>query len=539
MPVDQLLPNPLAQMNRQALDQVQQQEQSFKPVVRPADTSGPGLTDQIKQLSQKAAANPRDVPGAFQGPSQDMIKVLGIMQNYHEVKRATAQQKLAEVSNQARAGFMPDPKYMTKLMKQAGMHVDTSPEGIAAATNYFNQYYGENDPVTGASRGETPKEIQAMIEKANAGSLNKKDLTNFVMQGMIRNDLRAERYAAYNDVQKAALQNRGLDLLNSFTDDTLPPDKRADTLGKLAVLFPDTIGQMAKHWLDYTAATPEQRANQVAIASGMSSPKEIIARADNLTNDAISWGMSPDLARQYGDAVANGKAVPAAVQAAMPTVTSATLQTDAALLKSLVEAGIPGNMLPNALAAYKMKGMAGITNMLPQQTPVQIQQDLQKRMADLEQQRVGLEERRVKVLEGEQGALNAERMAAAAQREALAKRGIIAGDDAATKTLTDMIGVFSKIKNPDANVKALMDATEKALAPMLGGQLVTKPGWFSNEVAFQANQGLANNDVTGPEQKGAPPKESKFSDNTPGGQPESQDQRNVRMLQGITMPGMP
>lgn len=509
-----IMQNELLGANQAALQNVMQEDAQLRAGQQPRPEAGPNvsptaITKTLNDLSIRAAANPQDVPGGFQGPSQDMIKMLQVTHNYHQAKQALAQQKLAEMGNQVRFGFYPDPRQMIKLMKQSGMHADTSPEGIAAATMYYKNYYGEQDPVTGQSRGEVPKEIQDMQAKAQAGTLGKRDLARFVMGGMIKNEERGERWAAYSDAQKAALQRRGTELLDQVTSDKLTGPERSNALGNLAVLYPTTIGQMAKHWLDYSAATPEQRANQIAIASGMRSPKEIEDRADSLTNDAISWGMSPTMARQYGSAMAAGKPVPPDVLAAVPKITAATLGQDAALLKTLTDVGIPGSKIYEAVSAYKMGGTAALKGFLPSQTPQEIQQNFQKQMLELDKRykegMLGLEGRRVALMEKEEGALTAEREASAAQRKAMAEKYGIAPDSEQAKLLVDMVHIFSGIKNPDAGIKALMTQTENALAPQLGGQLVRKPGWFWREVTeFQPNPELVPNDVIGAPPEGTP-----------------------------------
>lgn len=516
-----IMQNELESLNAEALRNAQQVDTQLRDKAAPqqqapqVDVSPNAVTKQLNSLAQKAQANPQDVPGGFSGPSPDMIKMLQLSHNYHQVKQATAQQKLVEMGNQVRMGFAPDVKQMMKYMKQSGLKVDTTPEGIALATNYYKNYYGEQDPVTGQSRGEMPKEIQMMQEKAQAGQLSRKDLTQFVMGGMIRNDMRSQRFAAYNDTQKAAIERTGNELLEKFVDDKIPPDQRSETMGKLGLLFPN-IGQMADHWLKYEAATPEQRANQVAIASGAMTPKELAARSDNLFQTYMEAGLGPDLARQAADAAANNKPMPASVMAAMPKITPTNVAMTTQAMKALSDIGIPGNMLEGALTAYLAKGSEGLKGFLPPKTPVQIQQDFQQKM-------LGLEERRTAATEMEarasaQRAQTAENMSESEiqlrQAEAdranrmAAKLGIDPDSKEATM-LIDGIKFFAGIKNPTPGMKLLQQQMEDSLAQALGGSIKRDKGWFGRSVTeWQAgtqdtkDSGLA--DVIGSAQKGTP-----------------------------------
>lgn len=512
------VPNPLVGANQEALQNAMQTDQQARQQVTDTSqriaTSAQSVTKQLQQLAQKATASggQSNEAGQMPGPSKEYLGLLSMAHNYHETQQAVAQQRLSEMDQQMRAGWMPDPKQMIKLVKKSGLNVDTTPEGIRLATNYYNQYYGEKDPVTQESRGETPKEISQMMEKAQNGTLGKKDVAQFVLGGMVRHEMRSARYAALDDQQKQALEQRNAKLMDTATDDRQPHDQRMNALGNLAIMNPTTVGQMTKHWFDFAAATPEQRKDQISIASGMMSPAEIAQRADRLTETYMQAGLGPEQARDVANSIANNKPLTATQIAAMPKITPENVERTTMAMKALADVGVPGNMLSGAVTSYMAGGAQALKGYLPSQTPQQIQEQMNQKLLGIEQQKLNLEQQRVSIDSRRATAEIAnlqseadERKAMVDYREAMAKKYGFDPDSAQAKMLMDGIRFFASEKNPDAGMKALQGQMEDTFAQILGGSLKRDKGWFGRAVtSFQADPGLVSHDVTGQPQKGTP-----------------------------------
>lgn len=518
MSINDLVPNPLAQINAAAIKQGTGMSSAQQAAPSGPDVTDGKVTQQLQTLAQQAKASSVNPPpsGVQQGPSEEYVRMLQIAHNYHQVRQAVASQKLAEMNRgYAQGGFLPDPKQMMKLMKQSGMKVDTSPEGIRLATNYYTQYFGEKDPVTGESR-EMPKEISGMMEKAKAGSLNKKDITQFVLGGMVKNELRSDRYASYDQSQQAAIARRGNELILKATDDSTSREDKAEAIGNLAIMFPTTVGQMAKHWLDFSAATPEERQTQISIASGSMSPKEIADRRDKLVNDAQAWAPNAAIAQKYADAISQGKELPPDVQAAMAKPTPSNIASTASVLTMAVNMGIPAKMIPGMVSTFLSGG--DISGFLPKQTPVELQQQFQKETLALDKIRTSAEAKQASAAadyyKSEIGFRKAETDRLDAQTKLLQEKGI-GGDPETIKLLAETLDAFAKLpaKNQTPGLKALQGQLEQSFAQVLGGDLVKKPGWFGRtSTEFQSAAGLGQ-DVTGPEQQGAKPQSG--DDNSP------------------------
>ena len=349
-----LVSNPLFGINQAALQAAQASDSALQQGAKTAGQSseapaenqfsnskvGKDLQTLIKKSKEQQSQQGAPA-GEFQGPSPQYLQMLSITHNFHAAKQTMAQQKLSEITRQAESGWLPDPKQMIKLIKQSGMKVDTSPEGIKMAVSYFNQYYGEKDPVTGDSR-EMPKEISAMIEKTKSGQLNQRDVAQFVMGGMVKNDLRSARYAGLSNQQKAQLEQRQFDAIDKATDLKAPATERAAALGVAAILNPQ-IAQMSKHMLEFAEASPEGRQNQIAIASGMASPAEQEQNAKAYSDQMFQAGVPKEAADKMGyysshidPATGKHPEMPPELVAQLPRISPQTLQTTALAMNAQI-----------------------------------------------------------------------------------------------------------------------------------------------------------------------------------------------------------
>jgi len=177
--------------------------------------------------------------------------------------------------------------------------------------------------------------------------------------------------------------------------------------------------------------------------------------------------------------------------------------------------------LATGIAQFIAGGAPAIKDLLPKDTPVQIQQQYQASMLKLEERSTAAHETtaraeliRANVAQQEESALSSERQAQAAsqealaaERKALAEKYNITASEEDMKGLTDLLHAFATIKSPDARTKSLMQAAEDSYAVKFNLQKQTK-GWFSNEVSYVAQQGIVPSSVTGPTQGGTAPSES-------------------------------
>ena len=91
-------------------------------------------------------------------------------------------------------------------------------------------------------------------------------------------------------------------------------------------------------------------------------------------------GMTGPVAQLWREAVAQGKPTPPEVLAALPKMTPQNITQQASALTTLINAGVTGDKLATGIAQFIAGGAPAIKDLLPKDTPVQIQQQYQASM---------------------------------------------------------------------------------------------------------------------------------------------------------------
>lgn len=470
-----LIPNPLQQINANALAQASQQSQN-------------DVQELKKLMPQTQEASNQSPNSGMPQPPEGYIRSLMQIGNMHAANQAAAQQKLGQYDQMTQAGFYIDGKAWRKAYKQAGIKIDTSPEGIQQAVSFFKQYNAEKDPVSGQAQ-QMPPEITAMMEKAQNGQLSKHDVTRFVTGAAIRSEMRSDRWARADQLQKEAFQRQTMDWLKTATDDKASPRDRGEAIGKLTIALPDTYGKMSIDDKTFALATPEQKQLLVGKAIGEETSADIHARADRLYETNLQTGMGADNARKAADAQAEGKPLPAGVN--LPEITpqnlAMTMETAGFAAEKL---GLSGQGLTNFVHSSMQGGLDAAMQTLPKsfQTIAQQQLALQQKELNLSQQRLGIEGSQLQVSEYEATTQRIGIQASVEEREAQAAHLGMSLQNDRDKNLLDQFAILSKLKSQNGTTKELEDQLLNGMAANAGMKVERVVGLFHNYYDFKPGQ---------------------------------------------------
>lgn len=444
------VPNPLAEQNAQALARISQISQQNQKNLNP-----------VAQMDAQSAESGMPVP------NQDYMRTLASVYNYHEARRQAAFQKIGQYDQMTKAGFMVSGKDWQKAYKQAGIHIDTSPEGIQHAVSFFKQYQAEKDPVT-QEQQQMPPEIAAMMEKAQNGQLSKHDVTRFVTGAAIQSEMRSDRWARADQLQKEQFQRKTMQWLSTATDDNASPLEKGRAIANLSVALPDTYGKMMQQTRDFALMTPQQRQMEVGIAAGEESQKDRIERSDRLFDSYVSMGMNAQQARQAADATAEGKPLPAGVK--LPSVTPQNLGMALQTATLGYNLGLSGDMLSNFTHLATSKGVDAAMASLPKGFQTRADKELQIQLADMGFKQQGLELQKQQ-LGIEQYDAMTRRMgveATAQEKEAQAKLLGLNLQNDRDKILLDQFAILDKMKKQGGNAGELQQQLLNAIASESG-----------------------------------------------------------------------
>jgi hypothetical protein len=463
---------------------------------------------QQQQQMQAAQTSRADQSGSMPQPPPEYIRSLIAIGNMHQAKQAMAQQKIGEYDRLQGAGISVAPKAIQKAYKQAGIPVDTSPEGIKTAIAYYQQYQSEKDPNTGIQQ-ELPKENALMLEKAKNGTLNQKDMASFATGAMIRHEMRSARWQHYDETQKELVQRQLTEEQHKlFSDDTSPEQKGVAFARLQAGIkgFGEGMSQDDKAML---YGGPEARQFVLGKMKGAEPPQELHARADRLYEANIAAGMGAGNARKAADAQAAGEPLPAGVQ--LPDITPQNLSMTMQNAAFALQLGLSGESLSNFVHTSLTGGLDAAMQTLPKgfQTLSQQQLQLEKDRLKTEQQRTGIEAGQLQVSEYDATTRRLGVQASVEEREAEAAHLGLSLKNERDKNLLDQFAVIEKLKDQGKLTKELETQFMEAFASSAGMKVEQVQGLFGSYVDFKPGDantsGAAGKSRTKPENESFSP----------------------------------
>lgn len=316
-----------------------------------------------------------------------------LMQNIVALKSAKQQaagKKLDTLMSMVGQGFPVDDKAFAKTLKAAGLGdvISTKPDDMAAAvaTKQMQKQVASPDGVAraqmkasgnpdqlpgGGQKGQPMQPEQMRLSWVNQMAKRAREVMNLKAQ--------SEEAKAQNTLLIENLRTRALN-----------GDEEA--AGRLIGANEWKFDISAKNWENMS---PEQRKKSAAVAAGAESDSDKAKRGSLIGESLITSGRltDPGMAYKAGQVLVEGGELPPEIKKAMKPFTFSELADQAKLANSLIEMGLPPNMVGKTLSAATA---GGLENAIPTGLkPVVLQQlQLQKQQVGLEGARLGIEEKK-------------------------------------------------------------------------------------------------------------------------------------------------